>query len=151
MATSDKSPFEAFDFGKLDLQKIFADFKMPGVDVQALLNAQQKNIAALTQANQHAIEGFGVLARRQLEILQQAIKGAADAAKQVVGAGSPKEAAAKQAELAKAAFEQAVANMREMAEMVSVSNQKAFEVISKRVTEGLEELKEQAQKQAPKP
>jgi phasin family protein len=146
MATSDKSPFEAFDFSKLDLQKIFADFKMPGVDVPALLSAQQKNIAALTQANQHAVEGVEVLARRQLEILQQAIKGAADAAKQVVTAGGPMEAAAKQAELAKAAFEQAVANMRDMAEMVSNSNKKAFDAISKRVAEGLEELKQQAQK-----
>jgi phasin family protein len=146
MATSDKSPFEGFDFGKIDVQKIFADFKMPGVDVPALLSAQQKNIAALTQANQHAVEGLEVLARRQMEILQQAIKGAADAAKQVVAAGGPMEAAAKQAELGKAAFEQAVANMRDMAEMVSNSNKKAFEVISKRVTEGLEELKQQAKK-----
>jgi len=146
MASNDKSPFAAFDFSKVDVQKMFADFKMPGVDVPALLNAQQKNIAALTQANQHAVEGLEALARRQREILQQAIKGAADAAKQVVTAGGPKEAAAKQAELAKAAFEQAVANMREMAEMVSNSSNKAFDVISKRVAEGLEELKERAQK-----
>jgi len=146
MTSNDKSPFAGFDFSKFDVQKMFADFKMPGVDVQALLNAQQKNIAALTRANQHAAEGLEALARRQLEILQQAMKGAADAAKQVASAGSPKEAAAKQAELAKAAFEQAVANMCDMAEMVSNSSNKAFDVISKRVTEGLQELKQRAQK-----
>jgi phasin family protein len=145
MASNDPNPFAGFDFSKVDVQKMFADFKMPGLDVSALLKAQQKNIAALTQANQHAAEGLEALARRQREILQQAMKGAADAAKQVVVAGGPKEAAAKQAELAKAAFEQAVANMRDMAEMVSNSSNKAFDVISKRVTEGLEELKQRAQ------
>jgi len=146
MASNDTSPFAPFDFSKIDVQKMFADFKVPSVDVPELLNAQQKNIAALTQANQHVVEGLEALARRQLEILQQAMKGAADAAKQVVVTRGPKEAAAKQAELAKAAFEQAVANMRDMAEMVSKSNNKAFDVISKRVTEGLEELKQRAQK-----
>jgi phasin family protein len=142
--SGDKNPFLNFDIGKFDVQKIFADFKVPGVDMEALLNAQKKNIAALTQANQHAVEGMQALAQRQVEIMQQAMKSAADAAKEVVAAGGPKEAAAKQAELATAAFEQAVSNMREMAEMVSKSSNQAFSVISKRVAESLEELKEKA-------
>jgi len=142
--SSDKNPFLNFDFSKFDVQKVFADFKVPGVDMEALLNAQKKNIAALTQANQHAVEGMQALAQRQVEILQQAMKGASEAAKEVVAAGGPKEAAAKQAELAKAAFEQAVSNMREMAEMVSKSSNQAFSVITKRVAEGLEELKGKA-------
>jgi phasin family protein len=116
MAGQDKGVFSGFDFSKFDIQKAFADFKIPGVDMQELLHAQKKNIAALTEANRHAVEGLQALARRQSEILQQAMKSAADAAKATAGAGGPKEAAAKQAELAKAAFEHAVANMREMAE-----------------------------------
>jgi phasin family protein len=141
MASDDKNPFAGLDFSKFDIQKAFADFKMPGVDMPALLIAQQKNIAALMQANRHAVEGLQALARRQFEILQQAMKGAADAAKQVAATGGPMEAAAKQAELAKTAFERAVANMREMADMVGNSSNQALEVISKRVIEGLDELK----------
>ena len=142
--SSDKNPFLNFDFTKFDVTKAFADFKVPGVDMEALLNAQKKNIAALTEANQHAVEGVQALAQRQIEIFQQAMKGAADAAREVASAGGPKEAAAKQAELAKAAFEHAMANMREMADMVSKSSNQAFSVITKRVAEGLEELKEKA-------
>ena len=142
--SSDKNPFLNFDFGKFDVSKAFADFKVPGVDMEALLTAQKKNIAALTEANQHAVEGVQALAQRQIEIFQQAMKGAADAAREVASAGGPKEAAAKQAELAKAAFEHAMANMREMADMVSKSSNQAFSVITKRVAEGLEELKEKA-------
>jgi hypothetical protein len=48
---------------------------------------------------------------------------------------------AKQAELARKAFEQALANARELAEMVSKSNTEAFAIINKRVTESLQELK----------
>jgi phasin family protein len=146
MANDNKGPFSGFDFSKFDMQKVFTDFKIPGVDMQELLAAQQKNIAALTQANQHAVEGLQALARRQSEILQQAMKSAADAAKMAVGAGGPKEAAAKQAELAKAAFEHAVSNMREMAEMVGKSSEQAFSVISKRVSEGLDEMTQKARK-----
>ena len=39
------------------------------------------------------------------------------------------------------AFEQALANARELAEMVSKSNTEAFAIINKRVTESLQELK----------
>jgi phasin family protein len=142
--SADKNPFMNLDFSNFDVQKMFANFKVPGVDMEALLSAQKKNIAALTEANRHAVEGVQALAQRQVEILQQAMKSAAEAAKEVAAAGGPKEAAAKQAELARVAFEQAVSNMREMAEMVSNSSNQAFSVIAKRVTESLEELKGKA-------
>jgi phasin family protein len=48
---------------------------------------------------------------------------------------------AKQTELARKAFEQALANARELAEMVSKSNTEAFAIINKRVTDSLQELK----------
>jgi phasin family protein len=62
-------------------------------------------------------------------------------AQQLSSAGNPQEMTAKQAELARKAFEQALANMRELAEMVSKSNTEAFAIINKRVTESLQELK----------
>ena len=146
MGSNDTNPFSGFDLSKFDMQKMLGDFKIPGVDMQALLSAQEKNIAALKQANQHAAEGVQALAKRQLEMLQQAMQGAATAAQQVAHAGGPKEAAAKQAELAKVAFEQALANMREMADLISKSSNQAFEVIAQRAADGLEELKQLARK-----
>jgi phasin family protein len=146
MASSDTNPFSSFDFGKFDVQKMLKDFKIPGVDVNALVSAQEKNIAALKQANQHAVEGLQTLAKRQQEMFQQAMQNAATAAQEIVGAGGPKEAAAKQAELAKTAFEQALANMREIAETISKTSNQAYAVISQRAAEGLEELKQMAHK-----
>jgi phasin family protein len=142
MSSNDNNPFSGFDFSKFDVQKMLGDFKIPGVDMQSLMSAQEKNIAALKQANQHAAEGLKALAKRQMEMMQQVMQGAASAAQQVAASSGPKEAAAKQAEVAKVAFEQAVANMREMAELVSKSSNQAFEVITQRAAEGLEELKQ---------
>ena len=34
-------------FINLDFQKMMTDFKMPGIDADALMNAQQKNIEAI--------------------------------------------------------------------------------------------------------
>ena len=44
-------------FLNIDFQKMMMDFKMPGIDADALMNAQQKNIEAISNANQLAAEG----------------------------------------------------------------------------------------------
>ncbi len=50
------------------------------------------------------------------------------------------------AELAKDGFEKILSNMKEVSEMVAKSNTEAAEVLSKRVSEQLEEIKQTAQK-----
>jgi len=81
------------------------------------------------------------VAQRQAEILSQSMNEVSSVAQQLAGAGNPQEMTAKQAELVRKAFEQALANMRELAEMVSKSNTEAFAIINKRVTESMQELK----------
>jgi phasin family protein len=104
--------------------------------------AQRKNIEALTTANKLAVEGMQAIAKRQSEILAQAMAEVSNVTQQLSGAASnPQEATAKQAEVAKQAFEKALANMRELAEMINKANTDAFAVINKRVAESLEELK----------
>ena len=53
-------------------------------------------------------------------------------------------AAAKQAELLKTAFEKAVANSTELAEMVATSNAQTSKLISARITESLDDIRKQA-------
>jgi len=134
-------PFANIDFGNFDAGKMMRDLKLPGVDMQALLATQRKNIEALTAANQKVVQGMQAVAKRQSEILAQAMAEISTAAQQVASAGNPQEMTAKQAELTKQAFEKALANMRELAEMISQANTQAFEVINKRVSESLDELR----------
>ncbi|MGO8919134.1 MAG: TIGR01841 family phasin [Stellaceae bacterium] len=56
---------------------------------------------------------------------------------------------AKNVEVAQQTFEKSVSNVRELAELVIKANTDAVEVISKRVAEGLEELRDYAKKRIP--
>lgn len=147
MANNPFNPFANMDFGKFDLSKfdmtkMLGDVKIPGFDMQAIVDAQRKNIEALTAANQAAVQGIQAVAQRQAEILSQAMSEVSSVAQQLAGSASnPQEMTTKQAELVRKAFEQALANARELAEMVSKSNTEAFAIINKRVTESLQELK----------
>ncbi|MBP2313056.1 phasin family protein [Azospirillum soli] len=128
-------------FLDFDISKTLGDFKVPGLDVEAIMASQRKNIEAVTAANQLAIEGLQAVLRRQAEILRASVEESSNYVNQVVAAGTPEEKAAKQTELAKAAFEKALANARELAELVAKSNSEAAEILSKRVSESLDEVK----------
>ena len=135
-------------FWDMDITKVMGDMKLPGVDLEALMASQRKNIEALTAANKLAFEGFQAVATRQTEILRQTMEELQKMMTEVMSAGSPEDRVAKQAELAKTAFEKALSNMKEVAEMVSKSNTEATAVISNRISDSLEELKSMAGKKA---
>jgi len=118
----------------LDFTKLLQQFKIPGVDFSSIIERERKNIEALAEANRIAFEGWQNLVRRQSEILQNSMKRAADDAKN-------QTALKNGAELARSAFETALANMRELAEMATKSQKDAFEVIRKRVEENMTALR----------
>ena len=128
-------------FLNTDVTKLLGDFKVPGVDVEAILSSQRKNIEAVTAANQLAIEGLQAVIRRQAEIVRASLEEAGSYVNQVAAAGTPEEKATKQAELLKVAFEKSLSNVKELAELVAKSNTEAADVLSKRVSESLEEVK----------
>jgi phasin family protein len=139
MTTNGKPSFLDMDVGKA-----FAGFTFPGLDVESLVAAQRKNIEAFTQANQLAVEGAQAVARRQVEIARQAVDEASALVREWTQPGAPEERIAKNAEIAKHAFEKGIANARELAELVTKANTEAFNVLNKRVAEGFEELREYA-------
>lgn len=136
----------AFSFPEFDVSKILADFKVPGVDVEGLLASQRRNIEAVTAANQLAVEGFQAVVRRQAEIVRASLEESSSYVNQLIAAGTPEEKAARQAEAIKLAFEKSLSNIKELAELVAKSNSEAAEIISKRVSESLDELKVQIAK-----
>ncbi len=137
MAAKQPEPF--FDF---DISKYLGDFKVPGVDVDTIVANQRKNIEALTQANKLAFEGLQNVVKRQVEILRQTIDEVAHVAKDFAEPGTAQDKAAKQAEFAKDAFERALANARELAELIAKSNAEAFDLLNKRFTQSLDEARE---------
>jgi phasin family protein len=137
-----KNPFLDFDF-----TKALGDLRVPGLDVDALVAAQRKNLEAVTQANQLAVEGVQAVARRQVEIARQAFDEFSAVVREfATPTASPEDRIAKQAELSKQALEKGIANARELTEMVTKANTEAFNVINKRVTESFDEVREFAKK-----
>ncbi len=130
----------------MDISKMMADLKMPGVDVEAMMATQRKNIEALTQANKLAFEGMQAVVRRQTDVLRQMLEETSGMMSEVMSASSPEDRVAKQADLAKTTFEKVLANMKELAEMMQKSNIEAADVINRRISESLEELKSMAAK-----
>ncbi len=144
---SSKMPFGEFDFSKMfELPKQMGDFKFAPVDVEGVVATQRKNVEALAQANQLAVESMQAIARRQSEIFRAMMEEASSAMREVMAAGSPEEKAAKQTEIVKDAFQRAVLNMRELAELVAKSQTEAMDVVQKRVADSLDELKAQIAK-----
>lgn len=129
-------------FKDFDPTKMMNDLKLPGVDMQALAASQRKNLEALTAANQAALQGMQAVAKRQAEIFKQTMDQAGQAMRDMMGAGAPEDKAARQAEIAKAAFQTALGNMRELAEMVAKAQTDANEVITRRVTDSIDEFKD---------
>jgi len=136
------------DPGKMmeEFSKMLKQYNLPGVDMDSLMASQKKNMEALTAANRVALEGMQAVAKRQAEILQETMNEASKAVDVLSKAGSPTEVAAKQAELAKDAFERALSNMRELAEMVAKSNEEATSTINARISATLDEIKDMALK-----
>ena len=133
--------------GFFDVTKAMADFRVPGVDVEAVVASQRKNIEALTQANQLAVEGVQAVLRRQTEIARTAIEEFSSMFRDFVQpTSSPEDKIAKQAEYSKAALEKGLANARELTELVTKANTEAFNVINKRFTETLDEVRDYAKK-----
>ena len=130
----------------MDINQLLQPFKVPGVDVSAIMEARRKDIEALATANRHAYEGVQLLAQRQAEMLREAMAEWQAATQQMMSAQNPNAGAAKQAELGKQALEKALANMRELAEMATKSQTQAWEIVNRRFHENLEELKQLMQR-----
>jgi phasin family protein len=120
---------------------LLENFKIPGVDVRDILDSHKKNIDSLTEASRITAQGATAVFQRQQEILRNALEQAAAMARELAATGSPQEIAAAQQELFKKALETGLANARGLAEMVEKSNREAFEVIQRRMAEGLEEIR----------
>jgi phasin family protein len=136
MTKAPNSPFE------MDVTKVLAEFKVPGVDLETIMASQRKNIDALTKANQLAIEGLQAVARRQAEILRGGFEEASSLMREIMQVQSPEDRVARQTDAAKKAVERALSNARELAEIVAKAGNEAFDIINRRVGESLDEVRD---------
>ena len=113
-ATKNANPF-AFDAEKL--KELFNIAKLPGIDTDAMMAAQQKNVDAMMKANQVVTAGYQDLYKRQIALFEAAVAQARDKLTEVQGQTLTADQATQNVEAMKAAFEKAAANVNELAEV----------------------------------
>ena len=134
-----------FDF---DVTKMFADFRFKPFDVEAAWAAQRRNIEALSQANQVAVEGAHAVVKRNIEMAQQTVEDLSTWMREMAQPASTEERIAKQTEYTKKMLDKGLSHGREIALMATKAGAEAAEVLHRRTTEGIDELRSFACKPA---
>ena len=129
MATTPTNPFG-------DVMKTLEQFKLPGVDMTGIVESGRKEMQAIMEANQAAYETMQALARKQTEMLSGALQSMQETAKSGFG-GDP----SKQAELMRKAYEKALADLKDIAEMARQSQADGLARITERANQHMEEIK----------
>ena len=134
-----------FDF---DVTKIFGDFRFRPFDVEAAWAAQRRNIEALSQANQLAVESVQAVAKRQIELTRETFEGFSALMRDLATPASTEDRIAKNTEYVKQILEKGVKHGGEIATITTKAGSEAAEILHKRANEGLDEIRCFASQQA---
>jgi phasin family protein len=130
-----------------DMFKTFGEqLKIPTVDMSKVMEHHQKNLEAMTRSWQAMATGATEVAQKQRAIFEEALKEVGAMAQEYKPGGNPQEIMAKQTEFAKKALEAAIANTRDIAELVQKSSTEAFRIVQDRMKESYEEIRSSVEK-----
>ena len=127
-------------------KKLGEQLKVPSFDMTKIMEHHQKNLDAMTRSWQAAAGGATAVAAKQREIFERTVKDMTAMAQEYKPTGSPQEILAKQGEFAKKAMEAAIANTRDIAELVQKSSTDALKVIHDRMHDSYQEIRSTLEK-----
>ena len=113
-----KNPFTDFDF-----TKFAGEFKLPTVNVETF------------------VETAKTIAQRQGDMVRAAMEDFSKHGSEVLAAATVEEKVIKQIDFAKKSYDMAIANAKELADLVGKSQAEAYEALSARIAELTEEVK----------
>ncbi|WP_423395578.1 phasin family protein [Burkholderia sp. LMG 21824] len=118
-----------------DINSIARQFKIPGVDVDAMLKGRRKDVEALLQIGKITVGSTQSLVQKQVEMLRVS----AEEMRDVLGSATKLDGV--KLDVARKAAQTALSNFSEMAEIALQSQSEAFDTVKKRAHENIEELK----------
>ena len=126
-----------------EMTRRFTEMRFPTMipDSSALLAAHRRNMEVLSNANRLALEGAQAVARRHMEIMQQTMTELSEHVRELAATEAPQAKAARQADLVKKSYERAVANIKDLSDLIQHSNAEALHVLSDRFREAMDEIK----------
>lgn len=120
-----------------DMATLLSQFNVPDLNLDAVLSARQRDLAALMEANQEAFAGVEAVTRRQMALAEEALEAWREAARnfRVGSPGALDQSAAQQA------FGRLLTEMRELAEMSAQSQARVYQIVQKRAEESIAEFR----------
>ncbi len=145
MFAFDNTPFDLNKMAEMveasDFSKMFEMPEMGAFNGNALLDGQRKNVEAMMKAQQVASAGYQTILEKQVAMVQDVFSGMQGQFAELSKAPTATDAATAQVEAAKKVYEDAMANLNELAEIAQKANADAFAVIKDRVEASFTELK----------
>jgi phasin family protein len=121
-----------------DMTKMLEKFKVPGIDMTAIIEARRKDIEALADSNKAAVQAMQDMGRKQAEMLTAAMHEIQATTQSLASSvGDP----AKQTEIVKKAYAKAVADAKDLAEMARKAQTDSMASITERANEHMAEIK----------
>jgi phasin family protein len=124
-----------------DITKMLEQYKLPGIDVAAIVDMRRKDIEALMTANRVALEGAQSVGQKQVEILRSTLDQLSSLIQQATASGSMTEKTTKTGELVQQFLQRALEDMRELAETAYKSQSDTYAVLTKRIQENIDEAR----------
>ena len=105
----------------------------------AIVESGRKDLAALMEANEKSYQGLQAVVQRQTEMLRTSIVEWQNAVKGMSPA-EPRENLSKLDAMGRAAFKQALDDIRELSELAARSQAEAFDIVSQRIRANVDEV-----------
>lgn len=128
---------------KTENAEAFPNFKMPNVDMNALMDSYKKNLEVLGRINKMSIEVCDGLTKLQSAFIKQMMT---DMGSVFEKAGKPADMMAKFNEVTRDTIVKAVENSKQISDMIIGSNNELTAAITKRMKDSMEEAKNFAKK-----
>ena len=126
---------------------MFQQYKLPGLDMSAILDARRKDVEALAEANQVAFGGMQAIQGKQLEILRSALDNFQAIAQQL--ATSPAKPAVSPTDVVQNALHLALADMQDIAQKTQQAQTQAYAIVAKRMEQAANELRASLEQRRP--
>jgi phasin family protein len=118
-----------------DISNLVQKFKVPGLDLNAALQGRRKDVEALLEVTRTAQDSARSMAYKQADMLRNTLQDLRSVLSTQAGADTNRVDAVKEA------AKKALSNVGELADIALKSQADAFDTVSRRARENIEELR----------
>ncbi len=117
---------------------MFSNFKMPNIDMNAIMDSYKKNLEILGLINKMSLEVCNGITKLQSAFIKQMM---ADMGSIMEKSTKPSEAMAKFSEVTRDTIVKAIGNSKQISDMITATNNDLTAAVTKRFKESIEEAK----------